>query len=61
ERFAKGCKQSTTLFVSAGPSVEWGLAYDLAVSAKTLDKVHLDTFVLLGDTPVPGRKVDLRH
>ena len=61
ERFAKGCKQSTMLFVSAGPSVEWGLAYDLAVSAKTLDKVHFDTFVLLGETPVPGRKVDLRH
>ena len=61
ERFAKGCKQSTLLFVSAGPSVEWGLAYDLAVSAKTLDKVQLDTFVLLGETPVPGHKVDLRH
>jgi hypothetical protein len=61
ERFAKGCKQSTMLFVSAGPSVEWGLAYDLAVSAKTLDKVHFDTFVLLGETPVPGHKVDLRH
>jgi hypothetical protein len=61
ERFAKGCKQSSTLFVSAGPSVEWGLAYDLAVSAKTLDKVHFDSFVLLGATPVPGHKVDLRH
>ena len=34
-RFAKGCKQSSTLFVSAGPSVEWGLAYDLAASSKT--------------------------
>ena len=61
ERFAKGCKQSTMLFVSAGPTVEWGLAYDLAVSAKTLDKVSFDTFVLLGETPVPGHKVDLRH
>ena len=61
ERFAKGCKASSILFVSAGPSVEWGLAYDLAVSAKTLDKVHFDTFVLLTDTPVPGHKVDLRH
>jgi hypothetical protein len=61
ERFAKGCKLSTMLFVSAGPSVEWGLAYDLAVSAKALDKVHFDTFVLLGTTPVPGHKVDLRH
>ncbi|HEX3777591.1 MAG TPA: hypothetical protein VHV51_24145 [Polyangiaceae bacterium] len=61
ERFAKGCKQSTMLFVSAGPSVEWGLTYDLTASAKTIDKVHLDTFVLLGETPVPGHKVDLRH
>jgi len=61
ERFAKGCKQSSILFVSAGPSVEWGLAYDLAVSAKTIEKVKLDTFVLLGETPVPGHKVDLRH
>ena len=61
ERFAKGCKQSSLLFVSAGATVEWGLAYDLAVSAKTLDKVKLDTFILLGDTPVPGHKVDLRH
>lgn len=61
ERFAKGCKQSSILFVSAGPSVEWGLTYDLAVSAKTLDKVHFDTFVLLSETPVPGHKVELRH
>src|SRR5450432_1425283 len=61
ERFAKGCKNSTMLFVSAGPTVEWGLAYDLAVSAKTLEKAHFDSFVLLGQTPVPGHKVELRH
>ncbi|MEI9938019.1 MAG: hypothetical protein WDO69_12440 [Pseudomonadota bacterium] len=61
ERFAKGCKQSSTLFVSVGPSVEWGLAYDLAASAKTLPKAGFDTFVLLGETPVPGHKVSLRH
>ena len=61
ERFAKSCKQSTMLFVSAGPSVEWGLTYDLAASAKTIEKVSLDTFVLLGDLPVPGHKVTLRH
>jgi len=61
ERFAKGCKQSTTLFVSVGPSVEWGLAYDLAVSTKTLPKAGFDAFVLLGETPVPGHKVTLRH
>ena len=61
ERFAKGCKYSTTLFVSVGPSVEWGLAYDLAASAKTLPKATFDGFVLLGETPVPGHKVSLRH
>ena len=61
ERFAKGCKQSTTLFVSVGPSVDWGLTYDLAASAKTLPKASFDAFVLLGDTPVPGHKVSLRH
>jgi hypothetical protein len=61
ERFAKGCKQSNLLFVSAGPSVEWGLAYDLAASAKTLQKATFDGFVLPGETPVPGHKVTLRH
>ncbi len=61
ERFAKGCKQSSLLFVSAGPSVEWGLAYDLAASAKTLQKATFDGFVLLGETPVPGHAVKLRH
>ena len=59
ERFAKGCKQSTMLFVSAGASVEWGLTYDLAASAKTLSKATFDTFVLLGKTPVPGHPVPL--
>lgn len=61
ERFAKNCKYSSTLFVSVGPSVEWGLAYDLAASAKTLPKAGFDSFVLLGETPVPGHKVSLRH
>jgi hypothetical protein len=61
ERFAKGCKHSSTLFVSVGPSVEWGLAYDLTASAKTLEKAKFDSFVLLGETPVPGHKVSLRH
>ncbi len=61
ERFAKGCKQSNLLFVSAGPSVEWGLAYDLAASAKSLPKATFDGFVLLGETPVPGHPIKLRH
>jgi len=61
ESFAKRCKQSSSLFVSVGPSVEWGLAYDLAASSKTLPKASFDSFVLLGETPVPGHKVSLRH
>ena len=61
ERFAKGCKQSSTLFLSAGAGVEWGLAYDLAASAKTLAKANFDTFVLLSETPVPGHRVTLHH
>ncbi|MEP7051978.1 MAG: hypothetical protein ABJB12_16555 [Pseudomonadota bacterium] len=61
ERFAKGCKQSTTFFVSAGPTVEWGLAYDLAASSKTIQKATFDSFVLLEETPVAGRKVELHH
>jgi hypothetical protein len=60
ERFAKACKQSTSIFVSAGPSVEWGLAYDLAASTKTIEKISLDTFVLLEETPVPGHKVEIK-
>jgi len=60
ERFAKGCKQSSLLFVSAGAGVEWGLTYDLAASAKTIDKAPLDTFILLSEVPVPGHKVDLK-
>ena len=58
--FAKACKQSTAVFVSAGPSVEWGLAYDLAASSKIIEKISLDTFVLLEETPVPGHKVEMK-
>lgn len=61
ERVAKSCKQSSTLFVSAGPSVEWGLTYDLAASAKTLIKAAFERFVLLGETAVPGHQVSLRR
>jgi len=60
ELFAKGCKQSSLLFVSADKGVEWGLTYDLAASAKTIDKAPPDTFILLSEVPVPGHKVDLK-
>ena len=59
QRGAK-CK-SSQFYVSAAEGIEWGLAYDLAASATKLDakKVKFDTFVLLHETPVAGRKVDL--
>ncbi len=59
ERFGKACKGSTTLLVSAAEGIEWGLAYDLAASAKKLQDVTFDTFVLLRETPIAGRKVTL--
>jgi hypothetical protein len=59
ERMAKACKESTLFFVSADEVIEWGLAYDLAASAKTVQLAGLDTFVLLPKIPVPGHKVEL--
>lgn len=59
ERFAKGCKGSSMFFVSADETVEWGLAYDLAASTRSLEDVKLDTLVLLEKTPTAGRKVEL--
>lgn len=59
ERFAKGCKGSNMFFVSAEEGVEWGLAYDLAASTRTLEDVKFETMVLLEKTPTAGRKVEL--
>jgi hypothetical protein len=61
ERMGKSCKDSGFFFVSAAPTVEWGLAYDLAASARVLEQVHFDTWVLLGELPVPGHKIELRR
>ncbi len=60
QRFAQACKQSSAIFFSAGPSVEWGLVYDLAASSKVVEKVSFDTFVLLEAIPVPGHPVELK-
>jgi hypothetical protein len=60
-RNAKACDQSRTVFVSAAPDLEWGLAYDLAASTKALDKAYFDAVVFLGQAPVPGHKVDLKR
>jgi hypothetical protein len=56
-RFAKGCKESRTVFVSAAEPIEWGLTYDLAASAKHLG--FWDAVVLLKEIPVAGRPVEL--
>ena len=59
KRIAKGCPKSSTVFVSAADDIEWGLTYDLAASTQKLEKVKLDTVVLLKEPPVAGRKVEL--
>lgn len=61
ERVGKACKESNLFFVSVAEGIEWGLAYDLAASAKTLSSVRFDDIVLLGEIPVPGHKVALRR
>jgi hypothetical protein len=59
ERLGKACKESDKIFVSAAEPIEWGLAYDLAASAKALDKVAFREVILLKERPVPGHKVEL--
>jgi hypothetical protein len=61
ERTAKACEESRTVFVSAAPELEWGLAFDLAASTKALPKAYFDAVVFLGTAPVPGHKVDLKR
>lgn len=56
----KGCKDSSTYFVSADDVIEWGLTYDLAASAQKIPGVKLDRVVLLKETPVAGRPVKLK-
>ncbi len=60
-RNAKACSDSRTIFVSAAEGLEWGMAYDLAASTKALEKAYFDNVVFLGEFPVPGHKVDLKH
>jgi hypothetical protein len=61
ERFAKGCKESSTFFVAVADGVEWGLAFDLAASSRVLEHAKFDTSVLLNEIPTPGQKVDFKH
>jgi hypothetical protein len=59
ERFGKACKDSTLLFVSAAPGVDWGQLFDLAASARALPTVRFERFVVLQESPTPGHKVAL--
>ena len=61
ERFGKGCKESSTFFVSVADGIEWGLAFDLAASSRMLEHVKFDSSVLLNEIPTPGQKVELKH
>jgi hypothetical protein len=61
ERFAKGCKESSTFFVQVADGIEWGLAFDLAASSRVLEHAKFDTSVLLSEVPTPGHKVDLKR
>jgi len=61
ERFAKGCKESSTFFVQVAEGIEWGLAFDLAASSRVLEHAKFDTTVLLNEIPTPGHKVDLKR
>ena len=61
ERFAKGCKESSTFFVQVADGIEWGLAFDLAASSRVLEHAKFDTSVLLNEIPTPGQKVDFKH
>lgn len=60
ERYAKGCKQSNTVFVTGSEGTDWGLVFDLAASTKVLlEKASFARIVLLSETPTAGRPVKL--
>jgi hypothetical protein len=61
ERFAKGCKESSTFFVSVAAGIEWGLAFDLGASSRVLEHAKFDATVLLNEIPTAGHKVTLKH
>ena len=61
ERFAKGCKESSTFFVSVAEGIEWGLAFDLGASSRVLEHAKFDSTVLLDEIPTAGQKVVLKH
>jgi hypothetical protein len=61
ERFAKGCKESSTFFLSVAEGIEWGLAFDLGASSRVLEHAKFDSSLLLNEIPTAGLKVVLKH
>lgn len=61
ERFAKGCKESSTFFVQVADGIEWGLAFDLGASSRVLEHAKFEASVLLSEIPTPGHKVELKR
>lgn len=61
ERFAKGCKESSTFFVQVAEGIDWGLAFDLAASSHVLEHAKFTDNVLLSEIPTPGQKVDVKR
>jgi hypothetical protein len=61
QRLGKACKESSTFFVSVAAGIEWGLAFDLGASSRVVPEVHFEDTVLLGETPTPGHKIDLKR
>lgn len=61
ERFAKGCPESSSFFVSVAEGIEWGLAFDLGASSRVLEKAKFEDTVLLSEIPTPGHKVELKR
>lgn len=61
QRLAKGCKESSTFFVSVAEGIEWGLAFDLAASSRVVPEVHFEDSVLVGEPPTPGHKLELKR
>lgn len=56
---AKGCSDSALFFATAADGVEWGLVYDLAASALSLEKAGLKSAVFPSEPAVAGHPVTL--
>lgn len=59
ESMAKGCPDSSLFFATGAEGVEWGLLYDLAASALSLEKAKLTVAVFPSQPAVAGHPVEL--